>query len=298
MNYNRPGLYFAGFNYALKSLFTPKEMPFIGGIALNDSCNLHCRHCFVSNRNIPDMTFDEIRSGLVEMYKMGMRCLYLEGGEPFLWKDGEKRLEDVINLARSVGFRYLVVYTNGTFPIITGADMVFVSLDGLRETHDRMRGKCYDRIIFNIGQSEHRKVFVNYTVTAINLGNITGFCEEMRNIPNIKGVNFYFYTPCNGKDELYLNAADKVKAIDEILTLKKKGYRILNSVTTLKSFANGNWKRPNGLSYLFAENTMYRCCRAVGSDEICDQCGYLGLAEIYHMSQFNINSLLTALKYL
>lgn len=298
MSLNRIAFYIAAFRYGLKSLASRKEFPFVGGIAINDSCNLCCRHCFVSNRHIPDLSFEEIRKGLRTLHRMGMRCLYIEGGEPFLWKEDGKTVADVVELARSIGFQYIILYTNGTFPIITTADTVFVSLDGTKAAHEAMRGKCYERILSNINRSHHRRIYANHTITAKNMDDIPDFCHKIRGSTNLKGVFFYFYTPYQGKDELYLSARDKKKIVSTIISLKKKGHRILNSKAALKSAINGCWKRPNSLSYLYAENKLYRCCRAIDRDDVCEQCGYLGFSEIYQLSRLNPDAVMTLLSYL
>ena len=275
-----------------------KELPFIGGIVINDSCNLNCSHCSVANRDIPDLTFKEVEIGLRRLYAMGMRYLYIEGGEPFLWRDNGKSLKDVIRLARKIGFSFIVLYTNGTFPIITDANTVFVSLDGLKDTHNKIRGNTYERIISNIIKSPHKKLLVNYTINKKNEKEIGQFCYEISKIKKIKGLFFYFYTPSQGIDDLYLELDERKNIIKRILKLKKTGYRILNSKAALMGVYNDSWKRPNKLSYLYANKKLYQCCRAFGDSEICKDCGYLGLTEIYYIAKFNPNAIYTAFKYL
>jgi phosphosulfolactate synthase (CoM biosynthesis protein A) len=48
----------------------------------------------------------------------------------------DKKLEDLIKLARNMGFIAVSIYTNGTFKINTSADTLFVSIDGLKKTND------------------------------------------------------------------------------------------------------------------------------------------------------------------
>ena len=275
-----------------------KELPFIGGIVINDSCNLNCTHCSVANRDIPDLTFEEVEIGLRRLYAMGMRYLYIEGGEPFLWRDNGKSLKDVIHLARKIGFSFIVLYTNGTFPIITDANTVFVSLDGLKDTHNKIRGNTYERIISNIIKSPHKKLLVNYTINKKNEKEIEQFCHEISKIEKIKGIFFYFYTPSQGIDDLYLGLDERKNIIKRILKLKKTGYKILNSKAALMGVYNDSWKRPNKLSYLYANKKLYQCCRTFGDSEICKDCGYLGLTEIYYIAKFNLNAIYTAFKYL
>ncbi|MEA2086845.1 MAG: radical SAM protein [Candidatus Caldatribacteriota bacterium] len=284
--------------YIILSRVFGKELPFIGGIVINDSCNLNCSHCSVANRDIPDLTFEEVEIGLRRLYAMGMRYLYIEGGEPFLWRDNGKSLKDVIHLAREIGFRFIVIYTNGTFPIIADANTVFVSLDGLKDTHNKIRGNTYDRIISNIIKSPHKKLLINYTINKKNEKEIEQFCDEISKIEKIKGIFFYFYTPSQGIDDLYLGLDERKIIIKRILKLKKIGYRILNSKAALMGVYNDSWERPNKLSYLYANKKIYRCCRSIGNSEICKDCGYLGLTEIYYIAKFNPDAIYTAFKYL
>jgi len=80
------------------------HIPFIGGMVINERCNLHCTHCKVANRDIPDLTYNEVKKGLEIFYKMGIRSVFFEGGEPFLWKDRNYKPDDLITLARELGF--------------------------------------------------------------------------------------------------------------------------------------------------------------------------------------------------
>lgn len=290
--------YKSSFVYIIKTILFRKEIPFIGGIAINDRCNLNCQYCSVSNRNIPDLSFKKIRNVLNDLYNRGMKYLYLEGGEPFLWKDSSKNLEDIIQLARDIGFRFITIYTNGTFPIKTKADTVFVSLDGLEHINKKTRSNGFERIISNIKKSNHKKIIINCTLSSKNKDEIENFCDELSIIKNIKGIFFYFYTPTNEVDDLYLNIETKRKIIKRILRLKQKGYKILNSKGALKSVYDNSWKKPNGLSYLFAENKLFKCCRMIGNETICKDCGYLGLAEIFQLTKLNLNAVFTAFKYL
>lgn len=77
-----------------------RDRPLILGLALTDVCNLSCIHCRVRNVYRRHMSWDEVEKVLRDLQDSGARFLYLEGGEPLLWQDGERRLPDVIRLAR------------------------------------------------------------------------------------------------------------------------------------------------------------------------------------------------------
>jgi len=289
---------FYGLNHVIQTKLFRREIPFIGGMVINNRCNLKCKQCRVSNRRLPDLSYNDIKKGLKIFYNKGIRSVFIEGGEPFLWRDKSYRLENVINLARKIGFRVVSVYTNGTFPIETSADTVFVSLDGLKETNDRLRGKVYDKVISNIKKSNHPSIVINYTINKENYKDIEGFCEEIDKIKEIKGVFFYFHTPYYGKDDLFLNLDERRRIIKKLLELKKKGRNILNSKACLNGVYKDSWKRPSKTCYVYANNKLYQCCRAIGNYEVCKNCGYLGYPEIIYILKLRPSAIKGALNYL
>jgi len=198
-----------GINYLIQTKIFRREIPFIGELVINEKCNLKCKHCKVSNRKIPDLSYKNIERGLRIFYDKGIKSVFIEGGEPFLWKEDSRNLDDVIKLAKDIGFKVVSIYTNGTFPIRTSADTVFVSLDGLKETNDKLRGKIYDKVMNNIKESSHPSIMINYTINQKNHRDIEKFCEEIKGIRKIKGIFFNFHTPYYGKDELFLNLEEK-----------------------------------------------------------------------------------------
>ena len=89
--------------------------PLIYGLDVTSRCNLACAGCRVSNTGRPDMSWQQIAGRLQGAYDRGFRELYFTGGEPMLWREGGRSLDDVIRLARRIGFFHVHVYTNGTW---------------------------------------------------------------------------------------------------------------------------------------------------------------------------------------
>jgi Fe-coproporphyrin III synthase len=226
----------------------------------------------------------------------GGRCLYLEGGEPFLWHDGEHGLDDVVDHAHELGFLTVVVYTNGTLPIHTSADTVFVSVDGLRETHDTLRGKSFDRIMQNIRESAHPSLYINYTINNRNKDEIRQFCRHVHGIQQVRGTFFYFHTPYYGYDELHLEPLGKRRILLELLELRKH-YSILNSRAGLLSALRNDWKRPMRVCSVYEKGSVFECCRFSDDPELCRNCGYLSYAEIDQTLKLKPSALFNALKY-
>jgi MoaA/NifB/PqqE/SkfB family radical SAM enzyme len=237
-------------NYLVKTKIFRREIPFIGGLVINEKCNLSCKQCDVSNRNLPDLTYEDIKRGLQVLYDRGIRSVFIEGGEPFLWRDVGYRLEDVVKLARKIGFQLVSVYTNGTFPINVSTNSIFVSLDGLKETNNKLRGNVFDKVIQNIKESKHPNIIINFTINSVNQSEIERFCEEMGKIKQVRGIFFYFHTPYYGFDELFVNLYEKRNIIKRIIALKRKGYKIFNSLACLKGVYNDNWPRPGFVMFM------------------------------------------------
>jgi MoaA/NifB/PqqE/SkfB family radical SAM enzyme len=273
-----------------------KARPLIRGLVLTNRCNLQCRHCKLAARGQKDLVFDQVSAAIDSFYEEGGRCLYLEGGEPCLWHNGQYGLDDVVDYAHRLGFLTVVLYTNGTLPLHTSADTVFVSVDGLRATHDALRGKCFDRIMENIRNSTHPSLYINYTINVENKDEIGEFCATVDRIDNIRGVFFYFHTPYYGRDELYIEPDERRRILYRLLAFRKQ-YRILNSQAGLRSALRDDWKRPLGICSVYEEGVVYECCRHSGDPELCQQCGYLSYAEIDQTLKIKPSAVLNALKY-
>jgi MoaA/NifB/PqqE/SkfB family radical SAM enzyme len=285
-----------GLRFVMSHYVLGKTPPLIRGLVLTNRCNLRCQHCRVADRGWKDLDFQEVAAATDAFYREGGRCLYLEGGEPFLWHDGEHRLDDVVDYAHRLGYLTVVVYTNGTFPIRTLADTVFVSVDGLRATHDALRGESFDRIMGNIQDSAHPSLFINCTINSRNKDEIGAFCEYVRGVERIRGIFFYFHTPYYGRDALYVDIDERRRVLREILELRKH-YRILNSRAGLVSALRNDWKRPMGVCSVYEKGAVYRCCRFSEDPELCQDCGYLSYAEIDQTLKLKPSAIWSALKY-
>ncbi len=273
-----------------------KVPPLIRGLVLTNRCNLHCQHCRVSERGSYELDFEEVVAAIDAFRREGGRCLYLEGGEPFIWHDKEHGLDDIVDYAHHQGFLTVVIYTNGTLPIRTSADTVFVSVDGLRRNHDALRGPSFDRIMNNIRNASHRSLYINYTINRCNQGDIQAFCEYVQEIKQIRGVFFYFHTPYYGYDSLYLKPAEKRRILQELLCLRRR-YGILNSRAGLLSAMKNDWKRPMDCCSVYEKGAVYECCRYAGDPELCRQCGYLSYAEMDQTLKMKPSAIRNALKY-
>jgi MoaA/NifB/PqqE/SkfB family radical SAM enzyme len=263
---------------------------------MHNKCNLNCLHCRITERPDHNLSFEESKNLIDAFYSEGGRTIYFEGGEPFLWNDREYQLDDVIKYAHYRGYFATIVYTNGTYPIETSADTVFISLDGLKEKNDLIRGKVFDKIMTNIYASKHPSLYINFTINNYNKDEIIEFCDFINGVKQINGIFFYFHSPYYGYDDLFINDVGKKEILTRLIENKNK-YKILNSSAGLKAALKNNWKRPLSICRIYEGKRKYICCRFPGNEELCMNCGYLSYAEIDQVLKFKPSAIRNAIKY-
>jgi len=273
-----------------------KSEPLIYGIAVTDRCNLACRGCRVSNTGRPAMTWECLAEAMQNAWHRGFRELYFGGGEPMLWRDGERTLGSAIIEAKRIGFFHVHVYTNGTLGLDTPADLVWVSMDGLSGTFERRRGDHFYQVEEAVRQGRHPKVAVIYVIdrnTADGIEPFLGWVHETK-FPVI-GVMFYFHTPYYGRDELFLTAEERAPIIDRLLGCIKARLPVINSRAGLLALKSGDWPRRLAVAYVMDIDGESVCCRA--SDDICMDCGYAACTELTEFQRMRPSALLGMLRY-
>lgn len=109
-------------------------------VEVTERCNLRCRHCYLGEAGKRDMERDVFLDITGAFAGMGGLRLIVTGGEPLLHPDFEKLNDAVLGLPCRA-----VLATNGT---LLGGDRaselnfreVQISLDGMRASHDELRG--------------------------------------------------------------------------------------------------------------------------------------------------------------
>jgi heme d1 biosynthesis radical SAM protein NirJ len=162
-------------------------------------CNLACIHCYSISADVDfpgELSTQEVLSVMDDLKAFGVPALVLSGGEPLLRRD----LFEIAARAKAMGF-YTALSTNGTLidvPLAmrirdTGFDYAGISLDGLKETHDRFRRKAgaFERSLgaLRLLRDMGVKVGVRFTLTRDNAADFEPLLDlvEAERIPR-----FYF----------------------------------------------------------------------------------------------------------
>lgn len=272
----------AGFFFQRKIL--NRKIPLLASFKLTYRCNLACRGCPFHLRAGADdgfMSWDQAQSALHELARRQTRIVVFEGGEPLLWRDGPHGLSDLIAYARNLFLR-VAVTTNGTLPLEAPADMIWVSLDGLKDTHDELRSHSFDRVVSNLKNARHPRVFVHCTVNRRNLDDIEPLVDLVKNMPSVRGATFQFFYPYNqGEENLALSFDERRAAVAKLLNLKEQGYPVLNSKSRLQAMIENGWRcHDDILINVDPDGTITTGCYVKSRGVIhCRACGFTPVAE-------------------
>ncbi len=190
----------------LKRLQTPLNLV----LYITDYCNAKCEHCFYwknLNKKVDELKLDELKK-IIKSLKHPLELAILTGGEPFLRKDIAEICEAFYTINDT---ERINIATNGFFveKTVNLAETlmkkyprkrltIFVSIDGLEDTHDRIRGipglfkKCVETIKKVVALQEKYEgltVFVNTTVFSDNYKELAELNETIRSLGAIHKFN-------------------------------------------------------------------------------------------------------------
>jgi 12,18-didecarboxysiroheme deacetylase len=163
-------------------------------------CNLRCVHCYShsADRQYPgEMTTEQGVALLEDLAAFGAPVVLFSGGEPLLRPD----LFELASRATKLGMR-AVISTNGTLIDQktaerlreVGLSYVGVSLDGMRETNDKFRGRegAYDHALEGIRNCRQAgiKVGLRFTINNRNVADVSDIFTLLRD-EDIPRVCFY-----------------------------------------------------------------------------------------------------------
>ncbi|MCL2025011.1 MAG: radical SAM protein [Coriobacteriia bacterium] len=262
-----------------KSKFFGQRKPLQSVIFITDRCNLNCKHCNVvtTGEECTTKTYDEVKAELEYCYELGSRIIDFEGGEPHLWRDGDRDLNSLIDLAREMGYYSVTVTTNAQLPITATSDLIWVSIDGMREKHDEQRGAgSFDRAMENIAACNHPNMNVNMTVTSKNYEDFEDVARMVKDNPHLRRFSFSFYVPYEDR-ELWVKPEIRNHIIDIAQRLKKEGYPLMNSkpgMDLLRDPKNFIDKRQCWISnFILTDGTRLPECPGAAAN-MCEECGF------------------------
>jgi len=207
------------------------KAPIIAGHKLLYRCNLECEMCpFWRREDEALLTVDDEVRMMKSLVRGGVSFLGFEGGEPLLRPD----LPEI--LAESHQRFHTSVVTNGWLlrnrirDIAPHLDLVFVSLDGIGDLHDRLRGipGSFDRAVEGIRSARgHVSVAISSTLTNENLGDAEKVVELATRLE--VGVTFQVAYNYSSAGNLSPTGPRLRETLERLLALKERGAPIFES---------------------------------------------------------------------
>ncbi len=166
-------------------------------------CNLTCKHCYSisADKDFPgELNTAQVFTVMDDLKAFRVPVLILSGGEPLLRPD----IFDIARRAKGMGF-YVGLSSNGTLINDSnidaiadiGFDYVGVSLDGIKETHDKFRRLegAFDASLAGIQLCKQRgiKVGVRYTMTQDNAHDLPGLLKLIE----AEGIDKFYFSHLN-----------------------------------------------------------------------------------------------------
>ena len=287
----------------LRARFLGRRAPLQTVLFITDKCNLRCKHCSVyGSAGNKQRSFEDIVADMKYSYELGSRFIDLEGGEPTLWKEEGKTINDLIDKALEIGFFSITVTTNAQqdFSWIR-PQSIWVSMDGVSEYHNQIRGEgTFARLEKNISQSGKKNICVNMVVNALNYESVDAAMEYVKKNPDIAQISINFHTPYPGTEHLMLPNEKKVEIIDKVLEYKRNGYPIMNSRSGLKLMKHNTLGEIKLGKECFVTNFIYTdgsrsLCLGYGTEQ-CRVCGFCMAGEMASVWSFRPDTILAGFK--
>ena len=205
-------------------------------------CNLTCKHCYSvsADKDFPnELSTDTIKKTMDDLHNFGVPVLILSGGEPMLHPD----IFEISAHAKEKGF-YVGLSTNGTLidesniQDIVDADYNYVgiSIDGMRETHDKFRRKqgAFDEAMNGIRLCREQgiKVGLRFTMTQDNYAELPDLLQLMDD----EGLDKFYFSHLN-----YAGRGDKNRK-DDVAHKRTRDAMNLLFDATMQSVQQGNNK--------------------------------------------------------
>ena len=276
-------------------------------IEITRECPLRCPGCYAYEpehlgdlgplRSLADFQGQALIDGILELVRRHRPvALSLVGGEPLV---RFRELNHLLPRLSRMGLTVQLV-TSAVRPIPGAWSRiprlyVMVSIDGLREDHDRRRAPAtYDRILKNI---QGHRITVHCTVTgqmARRAGSFEQFVSFWSARQEVRKIWVSLYTPQRGeRSEEILTRGERAATLDELARLRGRFPKLFAPDQVLQGYRNP----PDSPSEcLFARTTVsvtadlkgrITPCQ-FGGDPDCSQCGCLASAGMNSMGEMRV----------
>lgn len=243
-----------------------QEKPLQSVVFVTGGCNSTCRHCTDCTMQADHCkTFEDIKRDFSMSYRKGGRILDIEGVNLLRWKDETHEVKEIFQLARDMGF-----YSTSTMipardyeawqKLGVQVDVLWVSI--LSENDLQYLETIQNASLYMVVNNRNYK-------------QIPAILAFLKAHSQIKQMAFNFHTPFSGTETMTLSSAQRQETIEELICYKKKGYRIMNTVSGLKNMLHLRFKRYCWIcNFAYCDGRQSPVCIDNVQSGLCDQCGF------------------------
>lgn len=260
--------------YLSRAVSSPLIPPEHAYFSLTNRCNLRCQMCSIAKntgRIDQELSVSKIKEIILQIKGLGIKHIIFSGGEPLLRQD----LFEILEFAIGNGIAMTDIITNGMLLndnslmrlVEVGLNHITISLDGLKENTDRIRGNgIFDKAQENMDKLNYYKnkynsflptLGINFTVMDCNVDDILPMVE----FASSKKCNIILFQPLlfsntkmhrKRRNILWPSEENILKLKDimeEVISLKRQGtgagiYTSDNVLKAIPDYFSG--KRLNG----------------------------------------------------
>jgi MoaA/NifB/PqqE/SkfB family radical SAM enzyme len=189
------------------------------------------------------------------------------------------------------------ITTNGSLRLESPADILWVSVDGFRETHDDLRGAgTFDRAMANIEASSHPRLYANVTINRKNADEIPDLVRFLSD--RVAGVTIQFYYPYEGTEDLWLERDGRRRVLDQLISLKRGGLPVLDSVAALRHLRDNTWRcHPWLVASVDPDGELTQGCYLLNRAHVaCQKCGFAAHVELSMAYDFHLGAIRAGLQ--
>jgi heme d1 biosynthesis radical SAM protein NirJ len=205
-------------------------------------CNLTCKHCYSisADKDFPgELSTEEVFAVMDDLKAFSVPVLILSGGEPLLRPD----IFEISHRAKAMGF-YTGLSTNGTLIdennideiAAVAYDYIGISIDGIKETHDRFRRKqgAFDAAMAGLRLCKRNgmKVGLRFTMTQDNARDL----PLLLKLIDDEDVDKFYFSHLN-----YAGRGNRNRSSDVYLKTTRSAMELLFE-TCLRHVRNGKKK--------------------------------------------------------
>ena len=240
-------------------------------------CNLRCAYCDFTTLTGREMSSEAIIRSIEQFVRGGTVRVSISGGEPLLRED----LGEILLFTREAAVISSLT-TNGLLledriDDMLLADFVFVTLEGGQKTHDRYRGGGSFETILRGVEGLRRRGRASGVIMPLHRNNYQEINEVIKITRSIGAT--VFFQPVQRRmdwrgeriDEL--SPDERISAFDAIMSAKRSGSPVGNSLKYLKMLSRGeklSLPRCTAGRYfatVLPDGTLVPCCMLMGAHD-------------------------------